>query len=191
MDMTLYKRWIGLFGDRFRSSDHAIPLSEKGHQQAITAGEKIKEFFEFGLLWADSLRKHFDSKTPPPGFHCRIWVKLCLRFLSSQTSPYKRARQTAQHIKEAAEDWVKDIREHVLLSEQQFGLFEGTDWSGNELDELFPNEIAYYRVPSLARLTTLRKQALLVVDTGLRYDIILLGLKFVYNPILGFLAVQI
>ncbi len=42
--------------------------------------------------------------------------------------------------------WVTDIRENILLCEQQFGLFEGVDWSSGELDEVYPQEIAYYRV---------------------------------------------
>ena len=33
-----------------------------------------------------------------------------------------------------------------MLAEQQFGLFEGVDWSSGELEEKFPEEIAYYRV---------------------------------------------
>lgn len=33
-----------------------------------------------------------------------------------------------------------------MLSEQQFGLFEGVDWTNGELEEKFSEEIAYYRV---------------------------------------------
>ncbi len=45
------------------------------------------------------------------------------------------------------------MREHVLLGEQQFGLFEGVDWS--ELEKYYPNEVEYYRVRGLSRLLVL------------------------------------
>jgi len=64
---------------------------------------------------------------------CRIW-----------TSTYKRARQTAELIKEEAGDWVTDIKESMFLVEQQFGLFEGVDWANGSVDEIFPQELAHY-----------------------------------------------
>ena len=42
--------------------------------------------------------------------------------------------------------WITDIRENVLLAEQQFGLFEGTDWDTDELQKEYPKELAYYKV---------------------------------------------
>jgi len=107
-----------------RMSDHAIPLSSLGEQQSQETGRKIKEYYQH----------KFQSQTPPEDWYCRIW-----------TSPYKRARQTAELIKEASGDWVTDVRENVLLAEQQFGLFEGTDWETEELEKEYPKELAYYR----------------------------------------------
>lgn len=47
-------------------------------------------------------------------------------------------------------DWVTDIQEDVLLIEQQFGLFEGINWSSGEVDEFFPRELQYYNVRKFA-----------------------------------------
>ena len=63
--------------------------------------------------------------------HVRLWV-----------SPYKRTRQTAEAILETAGPWITDRVEHILLCEQQFGLFDGVP--EDELPEKFPAEFAYY-----------------------------------------------
>ena len=111
-----------------RMADHAIPLSARGHRQALEAGQKIAEFFsELGqqkLAW--------PGLAPPRRPHVRLW-----------TSPYRRTRETADAIEEAAGEWITDRREHVLLSEQQFGLFDGVP--DEELPKRFPHEYAYYR----------------------------------------------
>jgi broad specificity phosphatase PhoE len=39
-------------------------------------------------------------------------------------SPYKRTRETAEIIMEEAGMYIWDVKEHILLGEQQFGLFE-------------------------------------------------------------------
>jgi broad specificity phosphatase PhoE len=96
-----------------RVADHAVPLSARGEQQAIAAGEKIANYFR-ELHHHD----HKDSpahEKPPEGYYCRLW-----------TSPYLRARQTAELIRNHAGGWVSDVRENMLLVEQQFGLFEGS-----------------------------------------------------------------
>ncbi len=41
-----------------------------------------------------------------------------------------------------AGDYINDRREHILLSEQQFGLFEGH--SLEELQQLYPLEYAHF-----------------------------------------------
>lgn len=70
----------------------------------------------------------------PSDFYCRMW-----------TSPYKRARQTADGIRAACgTEWISDTREDFRLAEQAFGLFEGSAW-GSELEHAYPNEVAYYR----------------------------------------------
>ncbi|KAL6055629.1 Histidine phosphatase family protein [Balamuthia mandrillaris] len=121
-----------------KMGDHAIPLSQKGKQQAAEAGKQIAKHF----------KELYKADTPPPlpclrsssntcthkAHYCRLW-----------TSPYLRARQTAEIIAENAEGWVTDIRENIFLVEQQFGLFEGYDWYSGELDHAFPRELHYYQ----------------------------------------------
>lgn len=96
--------------------DHAIPLSKLGEQQATAAGKAL----------ADLLAPEGRSKV-------RIW-----------TSPYKRTRETANRIEaELAPHLPRlDRREHILLCEQQFGLFDGIE--DDQLAARFPLEHAHY-----------------------------------------------
>eukprot|EP01122_Echinamoeba_exundans_P002227 TRINITY_DN12192_c0_g1_i1.p1 TRINITY_DN12192_c0_g1~~TRINITY_DN12192_c0_g1_i1.p1 ORF type:complete len:360 (+),score=46.80 TRINITY_DN12192_c0_g1_i1:45-1124(+) len=119
VDMTLYTRM----------ADHAIPLSSEGEKQAIAAGEEIARHFRRSYGLPDS-----PTSQPPEGHYCRIW-----------TSPYLRARQTSELIKAHSQGFVTDIRENILLVEQQFGLFEGTDWYSGSLDDEFPRELQFYQ----------------------------------------------
>lgn len=101
-----------------RVADHAIELTEEGHKQAQAAGEFLGDY-----LQADNLR-------------IRLWH-----------SPYRRTRQTADRIQETAVGYQGDSifldkREHMLLAEQQFGLFDGL--SDEERENQFPKEQAYY-----------------------------------------------
>src|SRR5690242_4710828 len=82
------------------TADHAIPLSATGVDQARRAGASVAAFY------ADALG---DDRP-----HVRLWV-----------SPYKRTRQTADALVETAGAWITDRVEHILLCEQQFGLFDG------------------------------------------------------------------
>jgi len=103
------------------TADHAVPLSERGLDQARRAGS----------LLAD----HLDANTAGARPHVRLWV-----------SPYKRTRQTADAVVETARGWVTDRVEHILLCEQQFGLFDGV--AEAELADRFPREYAYYDMQS-------------------------------------------
>ena len=102
-----------------RMADHAIALSDRGQQQAREAGRRLDTYFAHA---AD------DRGTAGP---VRLWV-----------SPYRRTRQTADAIEQAAGRWIADRREHVLLCEQQFGLFDGIP--DDELPRRFPEEHAHY-----------------------------------------------
>ena len=93
-------------------ADHAIPLSDRGREQAREAGRRIAE--------------HLGED---PG-HIRLW-----------TSPYQRTRETADGIEQTCSQ-ISDRREHILLCEQQFGLFDGI--SDEELPARFPAEHAHY-----------------------------------------------
>jgi 2,3-bisphosphoglycerate-dependent phosphoglycerate mutase len=99
------------------NADHTIPLSERGHEQAREAGRAIA--------------KHFSERSADDIHPARLWV-----------SPYKRTRQTADAIQETAGKFISDRKEHILLCEQQFGLFDGI--SDDELPKRFPQEFAYY-----------------------------------------------
>src|SRR4029079_11501102 len=82
------------------TADHAVPLSDRGVEQARAAGAKLAE--------------HFTGALGTPNRHIRLWV-----------SPYKRTRETADALCATAGAWITDRVEHILLCEQQFGLFDG------------------------------------------------------------------
>lgn len=63
--------------------------------------------------------------------HVRLW-----------SSPYRRTRETAEAILSQAGRWITDQREHILLCEQQFGLFDGVP--DEELPKRFPAEFEHY-----------------------------------------------
>jgi broad specificity phosphatase PhoE len=99
------------------TADHAIPLSERGHEQAKLAGKAI--------------HAHLASAHGGERPHVRLWV-----------SPYRRTRETAEAIWAEAHEEISDRREHILLCEQQFGLFDGVP--DEELSARFPAEFAHY-----------------------------------------------
>ena len=101
------------------TADHAVPLSDRGVEQARDAGRVIADYYGNALREARP--------------HVRLWV-----------SPYKRTRQTADAILEHAQPWVTDRVEHILLCEQQFGLFDGVP--DDELHARFPSEWQYYNM---------------------------------------------
>ena len=99
--------------------DHAVPLSEHGVEQAREAGRQLAAYYA---------RTLGDARP-----HVRLWV-----------SPYRRTRETADALVETAGAWITDRREHILLCEQQFGLFDGVPEP--ELPERFPVEHGYYEM---------------------------------------------
>lgn len=106
--------------ENLRVADHAIELSDEGHAQARRCGEFLREWFE------QKLRRP-DGSMPK----IRLWH-----------SPYERTRQTATHIEAECAGYLLDRREHLLLAEQQFGLFDGL--SDEERAERYPDFFAYY-----------------------------------------------
>ena len=99
------------------TADHAVPLSARGVEQAQEAGRVVDRFY----------REQLGTDRP----HVRLWV-----------SPYLRTRQTADALMQTAGPWVSDRVEHILLCEQQFGLFDGVP--DEELPRRYPNEFGYY-----------------------------------------------
>lgn len=100
------------------TSDHAIPLSEHGHEQAKSAGVALRNLIEIET----------DSKI-------RLW-----------TSPFLRARQTSHHIYDAVSEKFSQIelRENVNLCEQQFGLLN--QLSTDEINKYYPFILDHYNL---------------------------------------------
>ena len=99
-------------------ADHAIELTSKGCEQAAEAGFFLNRWLS-------------DNISPQNKGKIRLWH-----------SPYRRANQTAFYVEKECSSWIKDKREHMLLCEQQFGLFDGIP--DDKLAELFPRESAHY-----------------------------------------------
>jgi len=99
------------------TADHAVPLSPRGADQAREAGRQIAAYYA----------KELGAARP----HVRLWL-----------SPYTRTRQTADALMETVGPHVTDRVEHILLCEQQFGLFDGVP--EEDLPKRFPNEFGYY-----------------------------------------------
>jgi len=90
-------------------------LCTNGFMQAAAAGEFLKRFY--------------DSRARA-GEHFRVAVI---------TSSFTRARQTCEQITKRLGDYATGVREHILLGEQDFGVFDGNGWE--ELGHRFPVEL--------------------------------------------------
>jgi 2,3-bisphosphoglycerate-dependent phosphoglycerate mutase len=99
------------------TADHAVPLSGQGVEQAREVGRVIADYYTTTLREARP--------------HVRLWV-----------SPYKRTRQTADELHEIVGPFITDRKEHILLCEQQFGLFDGVPDA--DLPTRFPAEFGYF-----------------------------------------------
>ena len=138
-----------------KKADHAISLTEEGRVQARAAGTFLAQYFDENLV---RRRKEGTTFMPEPSFpRMRLWH-----------SPYLRTRQTAEEIEKTCivpekmrvsmpdnrwgdqcwrmlaegAPYFLDKKEHLLLAEQQFGLFDGL--SDDERKELYPDMQAYY-----------------------------------------------
>ena len=103
--------------------DHALPLTALGWEQAGRAGLFLRQHFGFGG----------GEGSPDPAL-VRVW-----------TSPYRRARETTEAIRRTFldQDAVDlEVREHVNLCEQQYGLFDGLE--DDELRDRYPAEWEHY-----------------------------------------------
>jgi 2,3-bisphosphoglycerate-dependent phosphoglycerate mutase len=139
------------WSENFKRADSAIELTEDGKEQARGAGEFLRDYFTKSMLM-DGRGSHIPK--------IRLWH-----------SPYTRTRQTAAEIEKTcllpkdveilnapSEPGVYDIseketrkagtpffldkKEHHILHEQQFGLWDGL--SDKEREEQFPREWALY-----------------------------------------------
>ncbi|KNC85335.1 hypothetical protein SARC_02482 [Sphaeroforma arctica JP610] len=82
--------------------DHRIPLAPEGKTMARKAGEAISKYF------------YEVYKDPTNAGHIRMWH-----------SPYLRAVQTAEAIRDSCGQWITDARENPMIAEIDYGLFEG------------------------------------------------------------------
>lgn len=102
-------------------ADHNIPLTEEGQIQAFKTGEILHNIF---------------SESP--------------YYLNLYSSPYLRTRQTTSKLIEGLGETIKyqlnkydKIKEHFLLAEQQYGLFDGVP--DEDIPKLYPNEHTHYQ----------------------------------------------
>ena len=98
-----------------RIPDHMVPLTESGIEQARENGVWLANYCK---------EKNIDLSK------ARIW-----------RSPYLRTRQTADEFNKAL--GIKDVREDITLTEQQFGLFDSIPEC--EWERLYPNEYFEYK----------------------------------------------
>lgn len=98
-----------------RIPDHLVSLTENGKQQARENGEWLANYCKM---------KGIDLSK------ARIW-----------RSPYLRTRQTSEEFNRYLQ--IKDIREDITLTEQQFGLFDSVP--EEQWGVLYPNEYAEYK----------------------------------------------
>jgi 2,3-bisphosphoglycerate-dependent phosphoglycerate mutase len=99
-------------------ADHAVPLSDAGHVQALEAGV--------------FLRRHLIERGVSPR-RCAAYV-----------SPYRRTRETWEGVRKGLGDDVALIPhvESIFLRELEFGLFDGVP--DEDLPKEFPLEYAHY-----------------------------------------------
>lgn len=109
--------------------DHDFELTPNGHQDAESAASEISR-------WYRDHQSGYDHRKPG---RIRIW-----------TSPYQRARETADvilsHLRYDYSLGLQerlDLREHINLVEQQFGLFDGIP--EEDLPVAYPAEHAHYK----------------------------------------------
>lgn len=151
-----------------RVADHAIALSEEGKRQAREAGAFLARYFAENLVLhqAGSLGDKATALLPK----IRIWnspylrtrqtrdeiVRMCLLPELPETHDgrlWRRAGDLFAHCRapgdlerlrhpEPGTSWFLDQKEHFLLHEQQFGIFDGLD--DNERETKYPAETAYY-----------------------------------------------
>lgn len=116
-------------------ADHMIELTPAGREQAAAAGKFLSKYIEENLGMYGPLGKLMKKVGLRPGVsypRIRMWH-----------SPYERARQTAKIVFDRCDLWLTDKKEHLLLTEQRFGIFDGL--SDEERAEKFPEYEQNYR----------------------------------------------
>ena len=103
-------------GENFvaRIPDHLVPLTEKGRTEARAQGARLRRYVD---------EKGIDLS------RARIWQ-----------SPFLRTRQTAEEFNHSL--GIKDIREDITITEQQYGLFDSVP--EDQWGVLYPREYAEF-----------------------------------------------
>lgn len=110
--------------------DHMIELTSEGRKQAKAAGLFLDSYIRENLGEQGWFTQLFAPKHHVNYPYIRMW-----------NSPYTRARQTASEIWNYCK-LINDNKEHLLLAEQRFGVFDGL--SDDERREAFPAFQAHY-----------------------------------------------
>lgn len=145
------------------TADHAINLAPEGHTQARGAGTFLGKWFFDHLA---QLYSPADDHFPTPIYQIpaiRIWHSPNKRTRQTAAAieetcvlpniedapktkfhvPEEGRHDTINHaVRKDGDSWFIDKKEHLLLYEQQFGLFDGL--SDEERKEQYPMEFAYY-----------------------------------------------
>lgn len=121
--------------------DHEIGLSPAGEQQAKVTGQKLVKYIIENFAFRSEINKSGFLKTEDD----KIQIKENWRLWHS---PYKRTRQTKDLIMKELEAklWLGttfEAREHLLLHEQKFGLFDGI--ADEDLPIRYPDEHAFFK----------------------------------------------
>jgi len=149
-----------------RVADHAIELTEEGKKQARGAGKALAKYFEDNLVnyAIDGFLGPIRMQVP----NIRLWnspylrtrqtrdelMSTCvLRDLSKASKDtgtdahWERVQKGLFDLQETTypkpgDSWFRDQREHFLLHEQQFGIFDGL--SDDERRNQYPAEAKHY-----------------------------------------------
>jgi broad specificity phosphatase PhoE len=108
------------------TSDQAIHLTDKGHEQAAALGHFLKEWYAAN----------------PPKADIRLWC-----------SPYKRTMLTLRDMRKTLGEWVwnkcgrgNDIHFDERLREREWGMYQASAYQpGKEIETEHPRLYAYYR----------------------------------------------
>lgn len=118
--------------------DHKIELTQRGKEQASKAGIFLNEY-----IWSNLKDNSFNGKankflTGKQSFQrTRMW-----------NSPYERTRKTSSIIFANCPGVIQDKKEHALLVEQRFGVFDGL--SDKERADMHPEFYQNYEKAKLA-----------------------------------------
>lgn len=141
-----------------RVADHAIELTEEGHRQASAAGEWLRghllEHVARGMMplvrmWLSPYARTRQTATAileqmksPIPFLRDLDPHVPLLAAGTNLTTWPPARPKTPILHAAGTNLILDHREHLMLAEQQFGLFDGlADW---EREAKYPAEFAYY-----------------------------------------------